>query len=226
MRISPKSSNVLFWGMMGTDPSTTIKDSSANGYDVSTTGSPPVIKLRNGNYGLDFDGSGDNARTSSAFTVTEANSYTLAVWLNTDVWTYGIPFSIGGGAVGTWQMRLQVHTTAGNKYILLGVGKNGVAFSSIQITSSAFATGENFMLIGTYNASDNSMVLYYNGIEVASGTYSKGAGTSSTRMDIGSTDYVGSVNSRFPGKIMSPIVLNYFFNADQSLQLYKDTYIY
>jgi hypothetical protein len=183
-------------------------DSSGNGFDgLWNDGAVATVTSKYG-LGTEYDGSGDSTSVpdNSAFSANNTNKLSVSAWVNPDVVT-GTRNIISKGAASNYEWSLGSN---GTQIQALIWNSSGSVIASANASSTLTAT-EWQQIAFTMDMTTNTLLLYRNGVQIASGTLS-GTYTNGTaalrfgeRAD-GSNDYDGKIDEvRIYNRVLSPV---------------------
>lgn len=156
------------------DPSGTapqLLDSTSNGLDLTTagtmTGGDSVAAVIEN--GIDFDGSNDDARSSSNTGLTNTDSRTVSCWAKLTATAADADPVTGSGATGGGNMFNIVTGVGGNGYWSVRTGTSGGSGNDLSSTSSSSSDVSSFVfLVAKYNGT--TLKLRRNDAEIATGS--------------------------------------------------------
>ena len=154
---------------------TTAADSSGNGNNGTTSGSPTWVAGKFGN-GLNFDGVDDVVNSGSGSTLDDLPAMTLAVWIKADTigeGGFGRILQKGTGGAGGWRFLLR-----GTNQIEFTVDHATTDLQRVSATN-AFSTGVWHHVVMTWSGSQTAtdIKIYVDGVETSYATTTNGSGS-------------------------------------------------
>jgi hypothetical protein len=193
-----------------------LLDLSGNSHAVTAAGQVPVATAWDASGGQDGNGAYLFSSTSGnqfyldAGTVMNTSAYTKALWLKR-VKLSGSSHNILSSTTTTGYHVLYSGGSAGNRVTAFHLGQ------AVKVADpDTLVDGVWYHYAVTYQASDGTMIMYRNGVQVASGTAP--AFTDQTLM-VGS--FTGAVNNQWEGFLDDVRIYNHVLSPEQIAALYQ-----
>ena len=211
-----KRENLVAFYPFSEGSGSTVYDYSGDGNDGTISGAV-YVKIKDGGYTLDFDGSNDYVSATNF--MEDLAAFSTSLWFKADSITASdniedadFLYSIGGVYYGAW-------FSSGNDITIRSYDGNIFDITTI----STFSTSTWYHIVHTYDGSTHK--IYVDGSEDVSQSSTVNIyGSTGNNLIIGAQGG-GSIDQFFDGKISNVTIYNVALTAEEVKTLYKQTYI-